>query len=1016
MRWTTGDAVRCPVLIGRTECLNALERQLRQAQSGVGGTVVLTGEAGVGKSRVVAEACRQAATSGFAILQGNCYEADRSLPFAPLVDLLRRTLSRRSPESLLPDLGWTAAELVKLSPELADLLPGVTAAPSGEPPYEKRRQFEALARALRDVADGESVLVVVEDLHWADEASLEFLAYLARRIAVPATPFLLLLTCRDEDAPPGLAHLLAELDRTRLATEIRLPPLRPAEVDLMLRAIFGRTEPVRTDFLQALSELTEGNPFFLEEVLTSLIAAGDIFYRDGRWDRKPLDQLRIPRTIRDAVGRRVTTLTPPSRDLLALAAVVGRHFDVALLRSALGLGERELIGAIRELIAAQLVVEESAERFAFRHALTREAVYTSLLALERRALHRQVVEAIERSDASGREARLSELASHAFQATAWAKALEYGQRAGERALARHAPRTAVELFTWAREAARALAIVPPLGLLRSRGQAYEVLGEFELARADHEEVLQSVRQEGDRQEEWQALLDLGFLWVSRDYARAGDYFRLAPALARDLGDLSLVARSLNRLGNWLVNVGQPREGRRYHEEARVIFEKLADRPHLAETLDLLGLATLHLGEVDRAVACYERAAEMFRELNDRRGLASGLTMLGQIGVLGYVGLESGAALGVAGAVRRGEEALAITREIGWRAGEVFAQLTLAFSYAAGGEYSRAFDAARASLALAEEIGHRQWSALVRGSLGGYYLDLLAVPLALRHLDEALAAARSVGSAIFAHQWAALLARAWLAQGELDRADAILAPALGPSAAEATGGERLVWLVRAEAALLHGDPALALAITDQLQGSSSGSPEATVNPLLEAVRGHALAALNRAQEAEAAFTTALLAAQASGIRPHVWRLHAALGRLYQSRKRLAEAAREFAAARATIAELAATVPDEPISDLGGVSLRAHFLRAAATQVPPPRPLTPLKAAKKTFGGLTAREREVAALIARGKTNREIAEALVVGEATVETHVGNILGKLGFGSRAQVAAWAVENGLAARPERT
>ena len=218
------------------------------------------------------------------------------------------------------------------------------------------------------------------------------------------------------------------------------------------------------------------------------------------------------------------------------------------------------------------------------------------------------------------------------------------------------------------------------------------------------------------------------------------------------------------------------------------------------------------------------------------------------------------------------------------------------------------------------------------------------------------------------------------------------------------GQRLVWAARAELALACGNPALALETTEQLIASAPNLSNERVIPRLWKLRGEALAALGRIEEAETTLQAAQEAARAQSLRPRLWRICITLGKLYQTQARREEAEQAFSAACALIEELAANIPDE--------HLRAHFLSQATALLPQKRPLTPGRAAKKAFGGLTAREREVAALTAQGKSNREIAEIFVVSERTIESHVGNVLAKLGFVSRTQIAAWAVEQGLTKR----
>ncbi len=222
----------------------------------------------------------------------------------------------------------------------------------------------------------------------------------------------------------------------------------------MLSAMFALASPVRADFLEALYGLTEGNPFFIEEVLKALVAAGEIFYHDGIWDRRPLAEIRIPRSIHDTVQRSLARVSEHARHILALAAVVGRGFDFALLQALSDLAEGELIAALKELIAERLVVEESGERFAFRHALVREAIYSDLLVRERAALHSTIATTIERQGDQAVDQHLADLAYHFSEAGLWQQARVYARRAGEHALRMDAPRTAIEQLTRALDAAR----------------------------------------------------------------------------------------------------------------------------------------------------------------------------------------------------------------------------------------------------------------------------------------------------------------------------------------------------------------------------------------------------------------------------------------------------------------------------------------------------------------------------------------------------------------------------------
>jgi len=985
-----------------------LQQLTDQAKSGKGQVALLSGEAGIGKSRLVAELKTSATAQGFQLLQGNCFPTDLSCPYAPLLDLLRSVFITSSTTKIASDVGPIAREFAPLLPDVVQMLPDLTVLPlpSLDPEQEKRRLFATLAHFFLDQAEHHPLLLIVEDLHWSDETSLEFLHYLARRCS--AHRLLLMLTYRSDEVQPGLSHFLAHLDRERLAQEFALAPLTRSEMSAMLHAIFDLRRSVymvpplaQGELLDAMYTLTEGNPFIIEELLKSLIEAGDIFDEQGRWKRKPLSELHIPRSVQDAMQQRTGHLSEGARQVLNLAAVAGRHFDFALLQELTQQDEAQLLRLIKELMAAQLVVEESEERFAFRHALTREAIYSELLARERKTLHRTIAETFERLYASMLEAHLADLASHFSEAGAWEKALEYGQRAGEQAQALYAPQAATLHFTRALDAASHVSLTPPASLYRARGLAYETLGEFERARTDHETALQLAHEASDRHGEWQALIDLGFLWAGRAYAQTGDYYKQALALARTMDDPATQAHSLNRLGNWYLNVEQPHEALRCHQEALATFQALSDRRGKASTLDLLGMASLLSGDLVQSAAYYEQAIALLRELDERKRLPNSLATLMLCGGNYQTETLVPAAGGFAESLHQGELALKIAGEIGQRSDEAYTLIHMAMCLGPRGEYARALEVAQCGLAIAEEIEHRQWMTAGHRALGALYLDLLALSEAQQHLEQALALAQEVGSRYWTRIASGFLALVSLAQHDVTRAESLLNAALGPDDPTQTVGQRIVWYARAELALARNDPPLALHITDQLLSSAVGLSSESSIPRLSKLRGEALTKLKQGAEAETILQNARATALKQGLRPLLWRISLTQGKLAHSQRRYEEAERRFAEAQEMLEDLASSLPDQ--------TLHQHFLQHAQALFPRTRQPSPHRLTKKTFEGLTQRERAVAALISRGKSNREIADELVVAPRTIETHISSILSKLGFTSRTQIALWATEKAL-------
>jgi predicted ATPase len=419
-----GRALVSPVFVARDAAFDAFARVFDQVEEGRGQTVLLSGEAGVGKSRFVSEARAHAERAGSRFLEGNCFEPDRSLPFAPLVDALNTTMLPRTRATTLPILGPYAPELVKILPELGLWLPDARPTAPLDPQQEKRRVFRALVSFLLDLANDAPLLFTVEDVHWCDDTSLDFLRFLA--LHGRSSRLLVLLTARLDEPSPSLVGLVSELNRQRALVELSLRPLAPGEVSVMVGAIFSLERPPRPEFIDTLHSLTEGNPFFIEEVLRSLVESGSVAPADRGWARRALAELTIPRSIDDAVQLRIGLLGRRDRDTLALAAVAGRRIDLALLEALTGESEAELLATMETLVGAQLLVDFG-DRFAFRHALTQQAVSARLPARRRKALHRMIGETIERLYASSLDKHLSELAYHFHQAEQWPQTLAYSR-------------------------------------------------------------------------------------------------------------------------------------------------------------------------------------------------------------------------------------------------------------------------------------------------------------------------------------------------------------------------------------------------------------------------------------------------------------------------------------------------------------------------------------------------------------------------------------------------------------
>jgi DNA-binding CsgD family transcriptional regulator len=482
----------------------------------------------------------------------------------------------------------------------------------------------------------------------------------------------------------------------------------------------------------------------------------------------------------------------------------------------------------------------------------------------------------------------------------------------------------------------------------------------------------------------------------------GAYYRQAVELAKGLENPKAVAHSLNRLGNWHSNVGDFESARRLSEEALQLFREAGDDAGLGQTLDLLGMACAMGGELALSAGYYRQALPLLDSIGDRRTLTSALATLP---------LGSGTAqtdmfppvLAFAEATAFAERAVEVARHSGSRSAETFALGQLAFCLTPQAKFELALTAAREAFEIAEEIEHLQWKTVAECAWGAALGELLSAEASCKHLENALRLAREMQSQMWVPQAACLLVVPYILDRRLDLAAALYESIPTYSLDEMqTMNQRFYHTGSAELALALGDYERTLGIVAGLrQKAELSSPGVTAGRLAR-LEGLATLGLGRTEEALSCLHQGLSATEARGHLTLVWRLQSDLARAYFALGDR-DKAREFAAqAMSTVARMAEDVPDD--------HLRSNFLERAAEHLPPS---LRRRSGREHVDALTAREAEIAALIAQGLTNREIADELVLSARTVETHVANAMAKMGFANRSQLAAWAVERGLTARP---
>lgn len=428
----------CPTLIGREAELSTLEDALLSSMRGDGGVVVVGGEAGMGKTRLVGALAASAKRLGCVVLSGACSEAELSLPYLPFLEAIGNYLATADVGALQSRLGSAAEELAQLFPQM-----GRPAAQGGDASQAKLRLFESILMLLRDAAGARVLLLILEDLQWADPATRELLDYSTRRLR--STNVLVIATYRSDEMhrKHALLPTIQGWRRNGQVEHIQLGQLDPSQVGEMVCAIFDEAS-ITEEFRDFLYERSEGNPFVLEELLRDALDRGDIYRTETGWDRKGVAEIKLPQTVRDAILQRLERLERAEVAVLSAASVIGRSFDVATLAAVAEVLEATAISALEASVAAQLLEEEdkALARYRFRHALTREAIYEDLIVPRRQQLHGRVADVLAaRSDHFP-----VDVANHMLMAGRYDEAVAMCVAAADEAVERYAYRDAAELL------------------------------------------------------------------------------------------------------------------------------------------------------------------------------------------------------------------------------------------------------------------------------------------------------------------------------------------------------------------------------------------------------------------------------------------------------------------------------------------------------------------------------------------------------------------------------------------
>lgn len=966
--------------VGRSRELTALRALLPRSEGEGRRAALLAGEPGSGKSRLIRELAHDVGREGALVLYGACDSVVRT-SYGPVVDALDHLVRHHQELELGPELARAGPELVRLLPNLPDVVGALPLRRAADPDTERHRLHSAVVDLLAAAGARTPLLLVLEDVHWADAPTLLLVKHLVR--AGVDARMLVVATFRDveADVPAELSETLVEVRRTEGVVRMRLAGLSGGEVAEFVRLAAG--VEASSDVTTAIGELTEGNAFFVTELWRELIDSDVVEVGvNGVRLLRPLDEIGIPVSVREVVSQRLARLRPETTEMLELAAIAGSEFELGTMRLAAGLGEGVLLDAVDEAIRSGTLVEVPSRGLAYRfaHELVRRALEDRLAAPRRAELHLRVAEALEQTSLDRGEQSVADLAHHFAEAAPVGgaeRAVAYNLRAAETATAALAFEEAIGHFRVAIE----LGIEDP----RDRARVSLEIGDAYHKAGRAADALEAFAETGDLARELQdrellALAAIGFeeaCWRP-GIVDAGAVERLEEANDACEQRPDLRVRLLGGLARALDFRGERARGALTRDEAIRLAREHGDRRGLA--------AVLAASYWSRGTTTIE---EIFEMLSEARAIAA---------ELGDAELRAEAmswripALVVLCNHEAARQELAELFAVSRRLNEPF-RLHVAEHYASAlalcdGDLGRADAAAARS---------DEWSRLLTGRdpSGVHGIQMFSVRREQGRLAELAPLLRVLTASDRDGAWSpglvVLLAELGMedeANRELRRITSDGLDGLRPS----------LWLASlsylADACRMLGDADLAKVVYDELEPYRGSN--VMIGHLVscygaaDRYLGTLSAVLGEWQRSESHFESALVLNRKLGAR--TWLAHT---EFEYARMLLARRGRDDRARAATLLGEAAALADT----LGLRALAARIDRLGMS----------VTLARSLPDNLSPREVEILRLVARGLSNRDIGRELTISEHTAANHVRSILRKTSCSNRTEATTYAHQRGL-------
>ncbi len=642
--------------VGRERELEELTKDLEEANAGHGRLVVVEGEAGIGKTRLIMEVQRIAVEQGFETLMGRCLSLQQTDPYSPFLealgDRLRIKISDEDTEIAELPLGLRSmgegenGAIGEPSSLPMGLLP---MAESGDADIskidiqsERDKLFNNVLDVIINTSKEKPLLLFIDDLQWADTATLQMLSYITRNIT--NSKVLLCTAYRLEevklaDGETPFAQIQQQVDRSISHKRIVLEMMPDTDISEIIQNIVGVKE-VPERFLRKIYDESEGNPFFVEEVVKSLMDEGIILRHGHIWDTGvDISSIRIPKTISDVITHRIARLDEDAKRILRFASVIGDRYSFEVLKEVTEISDNLLLDSLDKLMEADIILEVSGskeEEFVFAHKLTRSVVYGSMSKSRVRVLHLSVGDIIERLYSDNLEAWIFELARHFTMGKSFPNAYKYSIIAGDKAFRTLAFEEAVEYYI---SAHRTIDFLPEaenldkdsekLRLSMIIGNIYISLANFPTAKQYYDIALKLSRKKEDEKAEEKALIAVGHsLRLAGDFRKAEESYGNAAKISDKLGDLESMAEVQRGLGYVHWRKGENDDAVEHYNQSISLSMKAGDLSSMAKTFIELGNVYNHWGDQNKAIEYYNKSLDELEKLDDYSELARAHNNLG----------------------------------------------------------------------------------------------------------------------------------------------------------------------------------------------------------------------------------------------------------------------------------------------------------------------------------------------------------------------------------------------------